>query len=215
MRIHDIFLNFAIISFLALGQDSKPADSNTSKPASQPQGAAAGLSVEIPVFPNAMCPIMGKPISTKLFVNTAYGKIYICCKSCTKKILADVDAAHRAAYPVIKKVDNTICPITGNKTGKDSKKVILQGYEFSVSNDASAAEAQAEPQITLVKITNNRAVDLKNPVCPVTSLPAEKDIFCIVGDSLIMRLSSVECVDVVKKSPAEWLNKAKAAQGRK
>ncbi|MFN0205985.1 MAG: hypothetical protein ACKVS6_06690 [Planctomycetota bacterium] len=214
MSARSFFLYFAIISFLALSQDSKPADSNNKNPAPQSRAAGSDLLVEIPVFPNVTCPIMGKPISTKLFVNTVYGKIYICCKSCTKKILADVDTAYMAAYPVAKKIDNKKCPITGNAISKDAKGVKLQGHEFSVCTDSCVETAKSEPQVTLVKITNSRAVDLNNTVCPQTSLAVEKDVFCMIGDSIV-RLSSPECVDAVKKNPSEALKKAKAAPSRK
>ena len=51
--------------------------------------------ITVPMFPNTTCPIMGKPASTKLFAETEKGRIYICCKSCVKDILADVDTAYR------------------------------------------------------------------------------------------------------------------------
>ena len=70
---------------------------------SAPPSAPKQPAVSVPIFPNPSCPIMGKPISTKLFTDTEMGRIYVCCKSCFKDVLADVPIAYRTAYPTDKK----------------------------------------------------------------------------------------------------------------
>ena len=53
--------------------------------------------VTVPTFPNATCPGMGKATSTKLFVDTDYGRIFLCCKPCVKDVKADPKAAYDSA----------------------------------------------------------------------------------------------------------------------
>src|SRR5690606_20401712 len=38
--------------------------------------------VRVPAYPNVACPIMGKPISARLFVDTELGRFWVCCKGC-------------------------------------------------------------------------------------------------------------------------------------
>ena len=49
----------------------------------------ANLVVSVPTFQNVNCPIMGKPSSTSLFVDTPMGRIYTCCPPCNAKIRRD------------------------------------------------------------------------------------------------------------------------------
>jgi hypothetical protein len=64
-----------------------------------PAPGAEAPAVTVPTFANANCPIMGKRVSLKLFVDTPKGRIYMCCVRCTKEIRKDPDRAHAAAYP--------------------------------------------------------------------------------------------------------------------
>lgn len=182
----------------------------------KPGGAAApgtektqSLAVTVPAFPNATCPIMGKPVSGKLFVDTEKGRIYMCCKSCTKKIREDVAKAHQTAYPVTKKVELAACPITGDKLEKDAQTVVIQGYEIPVCCDECVAKVQENAQVILARVTNPKVVDLDNKTCPVTGKPVEKNAFALIGDTLV-RLSSPECVAEVRKDAAKILEKATA-----
>ena len=88
--------------------------------------------VTTPIFSNSTCPIMGKPVSAKLFVETELGRIYMCCKGCTKKILNDASTAYKTAYPTTKKVLNKVCPIKGEKNDAKSPTVLIQGHEVRV-----------------------------------------------------------------------------------
>lgn len=175
------------------------------------------LEVTVPIFNNASCPIMGKPVSTPLFTDTEKGRIYICCKKCVSKIQADVAKAHQTAYPVVKKAGNTICPVSGDKIEKDSPTVTVQGYEVSVCCDDCIKEVQTNTQIMLTKATDPKVVDIDNKICPITEKPVAKNAFCLIGKELV-RLSSPECVEAVKKDPKKALEKAKelkAKEGKK
>src|SRR5436190_19197617 len=71
------------------------------------------LTVTLPTFQNVNCPIMGRPSSTALFVDTPLGRIYTCCLPCNAKIRRDPETAHMAAYHKITKLENKHSTITG------------------------------------------------------------------------------------------------------
>jgi len=171
---------------------------------------ASSLEVTVPISPNSTCPIMGKAISSKLFVDTEMGRIYMCCKSCTKKILSDVPKAHQTAYPVTKKLDLAACPITGKPIGKESPLVVIQGYVIPVCSEVCVKEVQENAQVVLAKATNPKVSDLGNMTCPISNEPIAKNAFCLIGDTLV-HLSSPTCLTEVKKDPAGTLEKAKSS----
>jgi len=202
-------LSSLFLATAVFAQEPNPAASKpgASKPAASTVQASA-LEVSVPAFPNGTCPIMGKKVSEKLFVDTDRGRIYMCCKACTKKILGDVPKAHATAYPVVKKLDPGDCPITGDKVKKDAERVVIQGYSIPVCCEECITEVRENSQIVLAQATNPKNVDIENATCPITGKAVEKNAFCLIGDSLV-RLSSPECVEEVKKDPAKVLEKAK------
>jgi hypothetical protein len=168
----------------------------------------ANPTVSVPTFQNVNCPIMGKPSSTALFVDTPMGRIYTCCPPCNPKIRRDPVMAHKAAYPKITKLENKICPITGKAIPAGAPTVVLQGYEFSVCCKDCIQPAQDNSQIVLTKLVHPQVRDLANTSCPLTGKPAEKNAFVLIGDDLI-HLSSTRCLEVVRNAPEETLRKAK------
>lgn len=168
-------------------------------------------AVTTPAYPNSTCPIMGKPISTKLFVDTEKGRIWVCCKSCNKEILADVAKAHQTAYPKIEKLQNELCPVTGKKIEKDAPRVVLQGFEFSVANKEAVALAQADAQVVLARLNDPKLVDVGNTVCPITGGAVGKNAFVVIGQSIV-RVSSPKVLEEVKKDPAKALETARKSK---
>lgn len=166
-----------------------------------------------PIYPNVSCPIMGKPVSTKLFAETDMGRIYICCKSCVKDILADVPTAYRTAYPSDKKVANKVCPVTGGKITKDSPTVVLQGFEFSVRSKEAVGVAQENAQIVLAKLNDPKLVDIENKTCPVTGEAVTKNNFVVI-DGTIVRISSAKLLEEIAKDPAKVLAKCKEIRAK-
>lgn len=169
--------------------------------------------VSVPPFNNVTCPIMGKPVSTPLFTDTEKGRIYVCCKKCYSKIHADVAKAHQTAYPVVKKAENATCPVTGDKIEKNSPTVTVQGYEIAICCEECIREVQTNTQVVLAKATDPKVVDIGNKTCPITEKPVAKNAFALIGKDLV-RLSSPECVDEVKKSPKKALEKAKELKSK-
>lgn len=176
-----------------------PAPSSAQKP--------AVLQVEVPTFPNANCPIMGKKVSMPLFVDTEAGRFYVCCKACFKKILADVPAAIKTGYPTTSEAGNKVCPVSGEPIGEDAVPVTLQGHSFQVCCVACVEEVRRNSQLTLTKLLREGIVDVGNATCPVTGEPVAANAFVLIGRSLV-RLSSPKVVEAVQKDPAAVLQKA-------
>jgi hypothetical protein len=208
-----------ILMTLALGaaQDSNPKPTpeapTTPAPDKSKPSPPDPLAVTVPTFPNATCPIMGKPSSTTLFTDTEYGRIYVCCKPCIKKIARDPKIAYDTAYPTTKKAANTVCPIMGDEIEDAEHKVVLQGYEIALCCDPCNADARANPQVTLVKALDPKVKDLENTNCPITGDEVTANAFCLIGDTLV-RLSSPGCVESVKKDPKGTLEKATKAAAK-
>ncbi len=168
----------------------------------------AQSSILPPVYPNASCPIMGKPVSTRLFAETDRGRIFVCCKSCVPDILSNVDIAYRTAFPSDKRIENAKCPVTGKEITKDSPTIVLQGFEFRVHDAAAAKIARDESQIALAKLNDPKLVDVENKVCPVTGAATTKNAFVLI-EGHIVRLSSPKAIEEVQKDPKKVLAKAK------
>lgn len=169
---------------------------------------ASRPNVVVPAFPNAVCPVMGKPASLKLFVDTPRGRIYVCCVSCNKKIRADPESMHKSAYPEIKKLDNVVCPVSGKKLLPDSPRMVLQRFEFGIFEPSLAKAAADDSQWILTHLTNPKATAIGNETCPVTGKPTEKLLIALVGDEVV-RLSSMQCVEELKSDPERYVQKAK------
>lgn len=165
-------------------------------------------SVEVPAAPNASCPIMGKKVSLPLFVDTELGRIWVCCKPCFKKVLADVPKAHQTAYPVVAEVKNTVCPVSGEPIGKDAVVVTLQAKRFSVCCGGCLDTAKKDAQVVLARLAEPKLVDLGNDVCPVRGTKTAPNAFAVV-DGHVVRLADAKAVEDMKKDPAAVLAKAK------
>lgn len=178
-------------------------------PAPAPTPAQAPLAVSVPSYSNTNCPVMGKPISSKLFTDTEYGRIWICCKGCNKKIAADPEKAYKSAFPRTVKLDNAICPVSGKKIEGEPIVVQLQGHEVRLHSKECVAVARADSQVVLAKAVEPKLMDVANSKCPITGTAVAANVFCVVGDQIV-RLSSTDCVEQVKKEPKAALDKALA-----
>jgi hypothetical protein len=164
--------------------------------------------VVVPTFPNATCPIMGKKVSMPLFVDTALGRFYVCCKPCFKKVLADLEGAHKTAYPVVEAIANTTCPVSGEPIGEHAVEVTLQAYRFKVCCDGCVETAKQQHQLVLTKITRPKAEDVGNTTCPVSGDPVAANTFALV-DGAIVHFAGKEQIEAAAKKPAETLDAAR------
>ena len=183
---------------------------DTPKPAPAPAAPAAPAPiVTVPTFENTTCPIMGKPASKALFTDTDFGRVYVCCPPCVKKILADPERAAKAAYPVVKKAGNTVDPVTGASVGDKPVLITLQGYEIALASEDSVKPARANAQITLTKATRPDVVDIGNHTDPITGKPVADNAFVLIDKDLV-RLSAPSVVDSVRLDPEKARKAAKA-----
>ena len=176
-------------------------------PAQDP-AAAAKPAVAGPTFANATCPIMGKPVSMPLFVDTELGRFHVCCKPCIKKVLADVPAAHKTAYPNVQEVSNAVCPVSGAPIDADAVAVTLQGHRLRLCCAACAPAARQHSQVTLVKATRANVVDAGNTTCPVTGKPVVANAFVVI-DGTLVHLATPKAAADAAQDPAAVLAKAR------
>jgi hypothetical protein len=163
--------------------------------------------VEVPTFPNATCPIMGKKVSLPLFVDTELGRIYVCCKPCFKKIRANVGTAHKTAYPVVEALQNKTCPVSGEPIGEGAVEITLQGFRFRVCCEGCVAAARLHSQVVLTKLRRAKVVDVGNRTCPLSGKPVSPQAFALVGEKMI-HLAAPELVEQVAQDPQATLTKA-------
>lgn len=163
----------------------------------------------VPTSPNATCPIMGKKVSAPLFVDTELGRIWLCCKPCIKKVLADVPTAHKTAYPVVQEHKNTVCPVTGTAIGEHAATVTLQGHRFQVCCIECATKARSDSQPTLAKLLNDKLQEVGNTTCPIRGTAVAANAFVVIGEHIV-RLADAKAVDEASKAPAATLSKAQA-----
>jgi hypothetical protein len=183
---------------------SPPAAAPSSEPAARQANPHAP-----PIHPNPACPIMGKPISSVLHVDTELGRFYVCCKACYADILADVPAAYAAAYPHEQRVANARCPLTGAQLDARSPRVRLQGFDFAVRDEPTARRARAHAQLALVRLHGPELVDLENALCPITGTPVAANAFALI-EGTIVHLSSPKLLAEVAAAPAQVLAKARS-----
>ena len=164
--------------------------------------------VDVPIQPNTSCPIMGKKISLPLFVDTELGRIWVCCKPCYKKVLANVPKAHQTAYPVVTEVTNELCPVSGEKIGEHKVAITLQAVRLQLCCAGCIEAARADAQVVLAKVADAKLVDVGNTTCPVSGEPVAKNAFVVV-DGHLVHLSAPKLVDDVRKAPAALLAKAR------
>lgn len=201
-----------VVSFLLLagvaaraGTADEPA--KPAPPPSAPEKPAVPV-VTVPTFENTTCPIMGKPASKALFVDTDFGRVYVCCLPCIKKVQADAERSCKAAYPVTKKAGNTVDPVTGAPVGDKPVFVTLQGYEIALADESHVKAARANAQVVLTKATRPDVVDVDNHTDPITGQPVVANAFVLVDKDLI-HLSSPTVVEKVRLDPEAARKKAK------
>lgn len=170
-------------------------------------------TVRIPTSPNSTCPIMGKRVSLPLYADTAFGRIYVCCKPCIKKVLADVPAAYATAYPTISDAANVVCPVTGEPLGEHRTTVLLQGVRVALCCGGCVDAARREAQVVLALAREPKLIDVGNATCPVDGQPVQANVFVIVDDALV-RLSSAAHAAAVAKEPQAKLEAARAIRAR-
>ena len=195
-----------VVSSAARAEDPAP---KMPPPASAPPAVAPVPVVSVPTYENKTCPIMGKPSSKALFTDTEFGRIYVCCPPCIKKIQADPTRAYQAAFPVTKKAGNKVDPVTGAAIGDKPVLLTLQGYEIALASEESVKPARANAQITITKALDPAVVDVGNHTDPITGKPVTDNAFVLIDKDLV-HLSAPAVADDVRRDPEKARAAAKA-----
>jgi hypothetical protein len=168
----------------------------------------AAPAVTVPTFQNEICPVMGKPVNTKFFVDGPHGRVYVCCKMCVKKVEADPEGMYKKAYPTTKKAANKICPVTGEALDAKPDFVTVQGVEIGTCCTDCVKPVVDNAQIYLARFANPKLKDLGNETDPITGAKVANNTFCVIGDELV-HLASSDSIEAVRKDPKKALEKAK------
>ncbi|MBL8767598.1 MAG: hypothetical protein JNL94_09555 [Planctomycetes bacterium] len=197
---------FASLTFALIVASATPQDPPA--PAAPQRPAEPAVEFSVPEFANATCPIMGKPASASLFTDTEYGRIYVCCKPCIKKVRNQAEKSWKTAYPVVKPVANTECPITGKAVDAKVPAVTVQGSSISVCCSDCAPKVTASTQIALAKANDPKLVDLENRGCPITGEETDANTIAII-DGTIVRFATPKARSAAKADPKGTLEKAR------
>jgi hypothetical protein len=187
-----------VLTGVVAAQANKPAGDT------KPSGAAAEVSV--PAYGNATCPLMSRPVKPDMFVETPHGRVWVCCKNCLAKGKKDPEGTYAKAYPTAQKIGNKTDPISG-KPVKEGVTAVYQGYEINLEDAKHAKAVVANGDIYVTLLTKPEIKDVNNTKDPTNDKAVTDNHFVVVGTSLI-RLSSAESAEAVKKDPAKAIEKA-------
>jgi hypothetical protein len=165
------------------------------------------LTVNTIYFGNATCPHMPKAAVPHFFVESSKGRVFFCCKMCLAKAKKDPDAAYAEAYKEVKKVGNTTDPVSG-KPVKEGVAVTYQGHEINLEDKKNADAVVKNGDIYLTLLTKPDVKDLKNTKDPVTGEAVVDNVAVLIGNNLV-RLSSADSIEAIRKDAAGALEKAK------
>jgi hypothetical protein len=185
-----------VLACALLAQGDKPATDSK----------AAKAEVTVPSYRNASCPLMGKPAKDDVFVDSAHGRVWLCCKNCLAKAKKDPDGTYAKAYPTATKVNNKMDPIDG-KPVKDGVTVVYQGYEINLSDASHAKAVLQNGDVYVTLLTKPDVRDVKNTKDPVNGNAVADNMVVLIGNSLV-HISSADSIEAIKKDPAKSLEKA-------
>lgn len=167
--------------------------------------------VEVPFFGNEKCAYMkGKKVKMGQSVETANGRVWVCCSDCIDEARNDGEKAYEKSYPKPKTHAGKKCVISGHDLGKDAVAMKWQGHEFKLCCKDCVEAFKKCPDAYLAKLENPKLKDCGNEKCPVTGEDAGGAV-AIVGDEIV-RLKSRKDADEFKKDVPGNLKKAKAGK---
>lgn len=100
------------------------------------------------------CPVMGGKIDSTAYTDIQGQRVYHCCPSCTKPLMADPDKYFKkaAADGVLFENIQEICPVSGKELGEKSPFVDYEGRRVYFCCDKCPAEFAKDPQKYLSKL---------------------------------------------------------------
>lgn len=167
---------------------------------------AAQDKVEQLHFGNTKCPMTGKDVDSKYWVESGGQKVWFCCKECKAKAKTDPAAAVAKAYPADKVIDvkNETCPCLG-KPAKEDKTVVFQGHKVRICCDGCEKKFKEEPNRYLAVAKNKDLKVVGNPKCPVmTDDAVVKDLYISYKGHLV-GICCDSCVEEFAASPSKFM----------
>lgn len=109
--------------------------------------------------PQTKCPVMGKAINKKAFIDVGGERFYVCCKGCTKKIAKDPAAARAklAAAGEAPEIVQKKCAVMGGKIKSNQYAEVDGGKRVFVCCKGCIAKIKKDPAKYLAKV----AADIK------------------------------------------------------
>lgn len=82
--------------------------------------AVAGMAILAADKPQTLCPVSGKPVDKKVFVDYQGQRVYFCCDKCPAKFKADPEKyfAQFAKDGIVLENVQKVCPVSGEDISK-------------------------------------------------------------------------------------------------
>jgi YHS domain-containing protein len=121
------------------------------------------------LFGNQVCPVMGDPVDPEEFVeykdeeNQVYGRIYLCCPGCDKKVKENIEKVYNSLYRTDKEtgekkdpvdLKNEKCPISDEPVS-ESASLEYNGFIVHFCCSGCAKEFLKNPDPVLLKLVPN------------------------------------------------------------
>jgi YHS domain-containing protein len=167
---------------------------------------AAQDKAVMPFYGNAKCPVDGKEVNRKLYLEVDGERVHVCSKECRKKADADPAASKKSAYPDDKVVDvkNERCPCMP-KAAKAEHSVTWQGHKVGLCCKKCVAKFKQSPARYLTLALNKDLVAVGNKKCPVMPDEDVDAEFFVLYKGKLIDLCCDSCVEDFK--PEEHMKK--------
>ncbi len=95
-----------------------------------------------------VCPVMGKPIDSSVYLDIQGQRVYFCCKGCPDKVKADPDKYFKAAAAegvLFQNIQKT-CPVTGDTLTDKNTYTDYEGRRINFCCSKCVDKFKAKPQ---------------------------------------------------------------------
>lgn len=149
-----------------------------------------------PFYGNAKCPVDGKDVNRKLYLEADGERVHVCSKECRKKANEDLAAAKKVAYPADKVVDvkNERCPCMP-KAAKPDHSITWQGHKVGLCCKKCSGKFKQSPARFLTMALNKDLVVVGNTKCPVMPEEDVDSAYFILFKGQLIDLCCDSCVE--------------------
>ncbi len=149
-----------------------------------------------PFYGNAKCPVDGKEVNRKLYLESDGERVHVCSKECRKKANEDIAAAKKVAYPADKVVEvkNERCPCMP-KAVKPDQSITWQGHKVGLCCKKCIGKFKQSPARFLTMAIHKDLVVVGNTKCPVMPEEDVDAAYFILFKGQLIDLCCDSCVD--------------------